>query len=174
MSISYVKILDNIHNQIAVINSKKRLVYSNQSFKSLNLLYNSNIVELKGISIEDLFIDDLHPLKDAVNNCLETGELVRSNYSFYYLGQISFFDITVIPEYGPEGNIDQCILIIHNNTEIELGRRKLKSRVLFFSNLIKRLPIGVYMFDQNHKDLTISLWCSPPADVSGLFTNLTG
>jgi PAS domain S-box-containing protein len=158
MSISYIKILDNIHNQIAVINSKKKLVYSNQSFETLNLLYNSNIIELKGISIEDLFIDDLLPLKDAVKNCLKTGELVRSDYSFYYLGQISFFGITVIPEHGPEGNVDQCILIIQNNTEIELGRRRLKSRVLFFSNLIKRLPIGVYMFDQNHKDLIISLW----------------
>lgn len=158
MSISYVKILDNIHNQIAVINSNEKLVYSNQSFESLNLLYNSNIIELKDISIDNLFIDDLLPLKDAVKNCLATGELVRSDYSFYYLGQISFFGITVIPEYGPEGTVDQCILIIQNNTEIELGRRRLKSRVLFFSNLIKRLPIGVYMFDQNNEDLAISLW----------------
>ncbi|MDC7233662.1 MAG: PAS domain-containing protein [Spirochaetales bacterium] len=158
MDLSFERILDNIHNQIAVIDCNQNLIYSNNLFESLLLLYNTEILDLKQRSIEELFVKDLSPVKEAVQSCLRKGEFIKTRFNFLYFGRLSYFSITVIPEYGRSGTVARCILILQNDTEVELGKRELKSRVLFFSSLIKKLPIGVYQFDQNDSDLTISLW----------------
>ena len=65
--------------------------------------------------------------------------------------------MTVIPEFTEKG-ISLAICILTDISDYELKHREFKQRDCFHTALIKRLPIGVFMFDVIDNIPSISLW----------------
>lgn len=151
------KILDSLHNQVVVIDKNMIIRYYNQVFESFLLL---NMKENPGIqdkALGNILPEKLHFIQQIVEECFESRTIIQQISQLDYNNQMVFYKIVAIPYFSENGQ-QNCILILYSITDVELKKKELNQQIQFHEKLIRRLPLGVYMFDNNQGDSVISLW----------------
>ncbi|MDC7240291.1 MAG: ATP-binding protein, partial [Spirochaetales bacterium] len=153
----YQNILNCLHDQVVVINRDLRIEYMNEAFESFILLNIEHPEFMEDHRIDQIFPDSMQGLIRDLKDCFSEGQVVRDLLKINHQNRDSFYDYVIFPNY--EGSrIEECSVILRNITEIEMKKKELSQQVNFFSGLLKRIPIGVFMFDLNGEDVTLNLW----------------
>jgi PAS domain S-box-containing protein len=153
----YQKLLNCLHDQVAVVDRDLMIIYQNQAFESFLSLNIQDSFDIRSESINSLFPESVRGIVDAVNSCFQEGAVIKRRLVVDYKSRESFFKLIIIPDYHKQ-DVNECILILYNETDVELKQRELNQQVNFFSKLITRLPIGIYMFDLHDQDVQLTLW----------------
>ena len=153
----YKKILNCLHDQVVVINREMKIEYMNEAFESFILLNIEHPELVEEESVESIFPESMNCLLSDIKTCFNEGQVVRNILRISHRKRDTYYDYVMFPNY--EGSsIDECSIILRNITDIEMKKKELSQQVNFFSGLLKRIPIGVYMFDLNDDEVTLNLW----------------
>jgi len=151
------KLLDCLLNQVAVIERNMNILYKNQAFEAfISLVQKETTADLRK-SAKNVFSESLTLIYESLKECFKNGSVIQKVLALEYMGTESYFKFVLIPNYNNK-EVESCILILYNITDVELKKKEMNHQIQFFSRLINRLPIGVYMFDIHSSEVQMTLW----------------